>query len=175
MWGCVCHTEWIAYCLRYRREKTMPEARWRHSRRRLSSVVYILQVGNTTYSVNLSSFGLHQLTHCGRVTHICVSNLCHRWLRYCLLSICPVFIPENAFEENDGHLGHGLWTTRTQDNSYPGQLVPKTTRTQDNSYPRRLVPKTTRTQENSYPGQLVPRTTRTQQFGYYSIREDNRN
>ena len=65
--------------------------------------------------------------------------------------------------------------TRIQDNSYPGQLVPKTTRTQDNSYPRQLVPKTTRTQDNSYPGQLVPRTTRTQQFGYYNIREDNRN
>ena len=50
----------------------------------------------------------------------------------------------------------GLWTTRTQDNSYPGQLVPKTTRTQDDSYPGQLVPKTTRTQDNSYPGQLVP-------------------
>ena len=61
---------------------------------------------------------------------------------------------------------NGLWTTRTQDNSYPGQLVPKTTRTQDNLYPRQLVPKTTRTQDNSYPGQLVPRTTRTQEFGY---------
>ena len=49
-----------------------------------------------------------------------------------------------------------LWTTRTQDNSYPRQLAPRTTRTQDNSYPRRLVPKTTGTQDNSYPGQLVP-------------------
>ena len=29
---------------------------------------------------------------------------------------------------------------RRQDNSYPGQLVPKTTRTQDNSYPRQLIP-----------------------------------
>ena len=60
----------------------------------------------------------------------------------------------------------GLWTTRTQDNSYPGQLVPKTTRTQDNSYPRQLVPRTTRTQDNSYPGQLVPKTTRTQDNSY---------
>ena len=32
------------------------------------------------------------------------------------------------------------------DNSYPGQLVPKTTRTQDNSYTGQLVPKTIRTQ-----------------------------
>ena len=56
--------------------------------------------------------------------------------------------------------------TRSQDNSYPGQLVPKTTRTQDNSYPGQLVPKTTRTQDNSYPGQLVPKTTRTQDNSY---------
>ena len=39
----------------------------------------------------------------------------------------------------------GIGTTRTQDKSYPGQLVPMTTRTQDNSYPGQLVPKTTRT------------------------------
>ena len=63
----------------------------------------------------------------------------------------------------------GLWTTRTQDNSYPGQLVPKTTRTQDNPYPRQLVPKTTRTQDNSYPRQLVPRTTRTQDNSYPTV------
>ena len=50
-----------------------------------------------------------------------------------------------------GHVVTGVWTTRTQDNSYPGQLVPKTTRTQDDSYLRQLVPKTTRTQDNSYP------------------------
>ena len=30
-------------------------------------------------------------------------------------------------------------TTRTHDNSYPGQLAPKTSRTQDNSHPRQLV------------------------------------
>ena len=55
----------------------------------------------------------------------------------------------------------GIWTTRTQDNSYPLQLVPRTTRTQDNSYPGQLLLKTTRTQDNSYPGQLLPKTTRT--------------
>ena len=60
----------------------------------------------------------------------------------------------------------GIWKTRTQDNSYPGQLVPRTTRTQDNSYPGQLVPKTTRTQDNSYPGQLVPKTTRIQDNSY---------
>ena len=64
---------------------------------------------------------------------------------------------------------------RIMDNSYPRQLVPRTTRTQDNSYPGLLAPKTARTQDNSYPRQLVPRTTRTQQFGYYNIREANRN
>ena len=70
----------------------------------------------------------------------------------------------------------GLWTTRSQDNSYPGQLVPKTTRTQDNSYPGQLVPKTTRTQDNSYPRQLVPKTTRTQDNSYSTVtREDNGN
>ena len=78
---------------------------------------------------------------------------------------------------------YGFMETRTQDNSYPGQLVPKTTRThdnlcprqlvlrttrtQDNSYPRRLEPRRTRTQGNSYPRQLVPRTTRTLPLGYY--------
>ena len=56
---------------------------------------------------------------------------------------------------------HGIRTTRTQDNSYPGQFVTKTTRTQDNSYrvnsyPRQLVPKKTSTQDNSFPRQLVP-------------------
>ena len=30
----------------------------------------------------------------------------------------------------------GIWTTRTQDNSYPGQLVPKTTRTHELSWVR---------------------------------------
>ena len=39
--------------------------------------------------------------------------------------------------------GKGIWTTRTQDNSYPGQLVPNIAGTQDNSYPGHLVPKTT--------------------------------
>ena len=39
--------------------------------------------------------------------------------------------------------GEGIRTTRTQDNSYPRQLVPKTTRTQENSYPRQIAPKTT--------------------------------
>ena len=64
---------------------------------------------------------------------------------------------------------YGISTTRTQDTSYPGQLVPRTrqlvprtTRAQDNSYPWQLVHKTTITQDDSYPGQLVPRTTRTQ-------------
>ena len=57
--------------------------------------------------------------------------------------------------------------TRTQDNTYPGQLVSKTTRSQDNSYPGQLVTKTTRTkitltQENSYPGKIVLKETRTQ-------------
>ena len=46
---------------------------------------------------------------------------------------------------------NGIWTTRAQDNSYPGQFVPKTTRTQDNSNPWQLV-----------PGQDVPWTTRIQ-------------
>ena len=62
-----------------------------------------------------------------------------------------------------------IWTTRTQDNSYPRELVPRTTRTPDDSYPGQLVSRTPRTQDNyyptqddSYPGQLVPRTTRTQ-------------
>ena len=75
------------------------------------------------------------------------------------------------------HTALGLWSTRTQDISYPRQLVPKTTRTQDISYRRQLVPKTTSTQDNSYPGQLVPsqgdsyprqlipKTTRTQTQG----------
>ena len=66
---------------------------------------------------------------------------------------------------------YGIWTTRTQNNSYPRQLVPNTTRTQDNSYQSQLVPMTTRTQDNSYPGQLVPRqlvprTTRNQINSY---------
>ena len=61
---------------------------------------------------------------------------------------------------------YGIWTTRTQDNSCPGQLVPRTTRTKVNSYPGQLVPKTTRaqdnsSQDNSYPGQLVTKSTRT--------------
>ena len=60
----------------------------------------------------------------------------------------------------------GIWTTRTQDHSYPGQLVPRTTRTQDSSYPRQLVPRTSRTQDNSYPRQLVPSTSRTQANSY---------
>ena len=60
----------------------------------------------------------------------------------------------------------GIWTTRTQDNSYPGQLVPRTTRTKDNSYPGRLVPRTIRTQDDSYPGQLVPKTTITKDDSY---------
>ena len=64
----------------------------------------------------------------------------------------------------------GWWTSNAlfwiMDNSYPGQLVPKTTRTQDHSYPRQLVPRTTRTQDNSYPRRLVPRTTRTQDNSY---------
>ena len=62
----------------------------------------------------------------------------------------------------------GIWTTRTQDNSYPGQLVPKTTHTQSISYPSQLVPRTTRTQDNPYRGQLVPKTTRTQDNSYPS-------
>ena len=60
----------------------------------------------------------------------------------------------------------GIWTTRTQDNSYPSQLVPRTIRTQVNSYPERLVPKSTRTQVTSCPGQLVHRMIRTQDNSY---------
>ena len=37
-----------------------------------------------------------------------------------------------------------------------GQFAPKTTRTQDNSYPRQLVPRTIRTQDNSYPSTSCP-------------------
>ena len=58
--------------------------------------------------------------------------------------------------------GDLVWTTRAQDNSYPGQLAPKTTCTQVNPYPRQFVPKTTRTQDNSYPRNPIPRTTRNQ-------------
>ena len=61
----------------------------------------------------------------------------------------------------------GIWTTHTQDNSYPRQLVPRTTRTQDKSYPGQLVPKTTRTHDNSYTRQLVPRSTRTHVVWYH--------
>ena len=36
-------------------------------------------------------------------------------------------------------LAVGIWTTRTHDNSYPRQLIPRTTRTQDESYLGKLV------------------------------------
>ena len=57
---------------------------------------------------------------------------------------------------------HGALYIWDLDNSYPSQLAPRTTRIQDNSYPgqlvpRQLVPRTTSTQVNSYPGHLVPR------------------
>ena len=66
---------------------------------------------------------------------------------------------------------YGIWTTRTQDNSCPGQLVPRqlvprTTRNQINSYPGHLVSRPTRTHDNLYPGQLVFQTTHTQDSSY---------
>ena len=62
----------------------------------------------------------------------------------------------------------GLWTTRTQDISYPRQLVPNTTRTRDKSYPRQWIPKTTRTKTlcNPCSNQLKPKTTRIQDQSY---------
>ena len=66
---------------------------------------------------------------------------------------------------------YGIWTTRTQVNSHPGQLVFKTTHTQDNSsqdnsYPGQLVPKSTRTLVTLCPGPLVPMTILTQDNSY---------
>ena len=85
----------------------------------------------------------------------------------CSLPACSLRQTLYMYRRSDrGQAPEGIWTTRTQDNSYPGQLVPRTTRTQDNSYPGQLVPKTTRTQDNSYPGQLVPKTTRIQDNSY---------
>ena len=67
-------------------------------------------------------------------------------------------VPKTAPTQDNSYPGHLVpKTTR-----YPGQLVPRTPRTHDNSHPRRLVPRTTRTQDNSYPRRLVPSTTRNQ-------------
>ena len=54
------------------------------------------------------------------------------WARVVLGTSCP------GYELSWVRVVHqiGIWTTPTQDNSYPGQLVPRTTRTQDNSLHR---------------------------------------
>ena len=43
---------------------------------------------------------------------------------------------------------YGLWRTRSEDNMYPGQLIPKTTRAQDYPCPRRILRKTARIQKS---------------------------
>ena len=63
-------------------------------------------------------------------------------------------------------------STRTQVNSYTGQLAPmshlsqvasKSSRIQVNSYPyHQLAPKSTRTQVNSHPNKFATKSTRTQ-------------
>ena len=77
-------------------------------------------------------------------------------------STAVVIIVHNPSDSDAGWNSTRIWTPRTQDNSYPGQLVPRTTGTQGDLCPRQLVPRTTRTLDESYPGQLLPKTTRTQ-------------
>ena len=53
----------------------------------------------------------------------------------------------------------GPWLINTQDNSYPGKIIPRATCNQGNSYPRQLIHRTTHTQDNSYQERLASKKT----------------
>ena len=49
-------------------------------------VYWLIFVGNWVGQDPIYVHPLAHLTHWGRVTHICVSWLCHHWFRYCLVA-----------------------------------------------------------------------------------------
>ena len=86
---------------------------------------------------------------------------------------CGAVIMRSIFSKTFNSIQEGIFTTRTQDNSYPRQLVPRTTRTQDNSCPGQLIPRTTRTQICSVTRTGQFKTTHTHIF-FMSFYYDNR-